>query len=183
MRIAVIGSGNIGGTLGSAWLRAGHEVRYGSRNPEPPDSVSIADAIDGSEVVLLAVPGDAVAGFAEANGAALGDKIVIDATNRIGEATMNGSEHLLPHAPRYVRAFNSVGWEVMAEPGEATMFWAGPEADTEIVEQLIADVGLRPIRVGDADATEVVDGVGRLWLTLVFRAGYPRRLAFKLLGA
>jgi predicted dinucleotide-binding enzyme len=158
-------------------------VRYGSRNPKPPESVSIADAISASEVVLLAIPGGAVAEFAEANGAALADKLVIDATNRVGEATMNGSEHLVPKAPRYVRAFNSVGWEVMADPGEATMFWSGPEADSETAERLITDVGLRPIRVGDVDATEVVDGVGRLWLTLVFRAGYPRAIAFKLLGA
>jgi predicted dinucleotide-binding enzyme len=50
------------------------------------------------------------------------------------------------------------------------------------IESLIADVGLRPIRVGDIDAIEVVDGVGRLWLTLVFRQGYPRRLGFQLLG-
>ena len=183
MKIAVIGSGNIGGTLGSAWLRAGHEVRYGSRNPQPPESIPIAEAIQASEAVLIAIPGNAVAELAEAHAASLTDKLVIDATNRIGEATMNGSEHLLPGAPRYVRAFNSVGWEVMAEPGDATMFWSGPQADTELVEQLIADVGLRPIRVGDVDATDVVDGVGRLWLTLVFRAGYPRQIAFKLVGA
>jgi len=182
MKIAVIGSGNIGGTLGSAWLRAGHEVRYGSRHPQPPDSVSIAEAVEAPDVVVLAIPGNAVAEFAEDHGAAIADKLVIDATNRIGEATMSGAEHLVPRAPRYVRAFNSVGWEIMADPGEATMFWSGPEADTGTVEQLISDVGLRPIRVGDVDATDVVDGVGRLWLTLVFRAGYPRAIAFKLLG-
>jgi predicted dinucleotide-binding enzyme len=183
MKIAVIGSGNIGGTLGSAWLRTGHEVRYGSRNPEPPDSVAIGEAIEASEVVLVAIPGPAVAALAGAPAAALAGKLVIDATNRLDGSTINASEHLLPHAPRYVRAFNSVGWEIMADPGEATMFWAGPEADTDLVAQLISDVGLRPIRVGDADATEVVDGVGRLWLTLVFRGGYPRQIAFKLLGA
>jgi predicted dinucleotide-binding enzyme len=182
MKIAVIGSGNIGGTLGSKWSGAGHEIRYGSRNPQPPESVSIEEAIAASEVVVLAIPGNAVAEFAEAHGAALADKLVVDATNRIGDATMNGSEHLVRHTRRYVRAFNSVGWEIMADPGEATMFWSGPESDTDTVEQLVSDVGLRPIRVGDVDAAEVVDGVGRLWLTLVFREGYPRQIAFKLLG-
>ena len=183
MRIAVIGSGNIGGTLGGAWTRAGHEVSYGSRNPSPPDTVSIADAIAGADVVLLAIPGAAVEEFASANGAALADKLVIDATNRVGEATMNGAADLTPHSDRYVRAFNSVGWEVMAEPGEATLFWCGPEDDKQAVEQLITDVGLRPVRVGGPDVVEVVDGVGRLWLTLVFREGYPRQTAFRLLGA
>jgi predicted dinucleotide-binding enzyme len=183
MKIAVIGSGNIGGTLGSAWLRTGHEVRYGSRNPEPPDSVAIGEAIEASEVVLVAIPGPAVAEFAEANGAALGDKLVIDATNRLDGPLINASEHLLPVTPRYARAFNSVGWEIMAEPGDATMFWSGPEADAELVERLIADVGLHPVRVGDVDTADVVDNVGRLWLTLVFQRGYPRTNALKLLGA
>ena len=181
MKIAVIGSGNIGGTLGAAWTRAGHDVVYGSRNPEPPDKVAIGDAVAAAEAVLVAIPGGAVQEFAAAHGEALADRLVIDATNRVGEATMNGAEHLMPHTSRYVRAFNSVGWEVMAEPGEATMFWAGPEEPS--VEQLIADVGFRGLRVGDAAAAEVVDGVGRLWLTLVFREGYPRQIAFKLLGA
>jgi predicted dinucleotide-binding enzyme len=183
MRSAVIGGGNIGGTLGAAWIRSGHSAVYGSRNPQPPDSVAIADAVADAEVVLLAIPGAAVDEFASATGAALDGKLVIDATNRIGDDTMNGSAAIAQHAPgaRYVRAFNSVGWEVMAEPGEATLFWAGPDDDA--IERLVEDVGFRGVRVGDADMADVVDGVGRLWLTLVFRSGYPRHIAFKLLGA
>ena len=38
------------------------------------------------------------------------------------------------------------------------------------------------MRVGDIDAVDVVDGVGRLWLTLVFRQGHPRRIAFRMLA-
>ena len=182
MRIAVIGSGNIGATLGAAWQRSGHDVSYGSRNPQPPETVAIEEAIAGAEVVLIAIPGGAVEEFAAAHGATLADKMVIDASNRLGEQSMSGVEQLAAHARAYVRAFNSVGWEVLADPGEATMFWCGPEEEATVAEQLITDVGLRPIRVGDVDAVEVVDGVGRLWLTLVFRAGYPRQIAFKLLG-
>ena len=62
----------------------------------------------------------------------------------------------------------------------ADLFWCGP--DDAGVEQLIVDVGPRPIRVGDIDSIDVVDGVTRLWLTLVFRQGHPRRLAFRLLA-
>ena len=46
------------------------------------------------------------------------------------------------------------------------LFWCGPKDAG--VEQLIADVGLRPVRVGDIDAIDV-DGVGRLWPTRVIR--------------
>jgi predicted dinucleotide-binding enzyme len=34
MKIAVIGKGNIGGSLGSKWREAGHDVVYGARNTE-----------------------------------------------------------------------------------------------------------------------------------------------------
>jgi hypothetical protein len=60
------------------------------------------------------------------------------------------------------------------------LFWCGPEDAG--VEELIADVGLRPVRVCEIDAVDVVDGVGRLWLTLVFGQGRPRRLAFRMLA-
>ena len=58
--IGVVGSGNIGETLGEAWRRAGHDVVYASRSPEPPRTVAIADAIADADVVLLAVPGGTV---------------------------------------------------------------------------------------------------------------------------
>jgi predicted dinucleotide-binding enzyme len=61
--IGVIGSGNVGTTVGEAWRDKGHEVAFGSRSPEPPRTVRIADAIAGADVVLLALPGGAVPQF------------------------------------------------------------------------------------------------------------------------
>ena len=69
--IAVIGSGNIGQTVGEAWRRAGHEVVFASRSPNPPRTVAIAEAIAGAEVVLLAVPGAAVPQLLADHGQAL----------------------------------------------------------------------------------------------------------------
>src|SRR4051812_45577885 len=57
--IGVISSGNIGATVGEAWRRAGHEVVYASRSPDPPRTVAIADAIARADVALLAVAGAA----------------------------------------------------------------------------------------------------------------------------
>ena len=184
--IGVIGSGNIGSTVGAAWERAGHDVVYASRSPEPPRTVAIADAIAGAGVVLLAMPGAAVPAFLAEHGRALDGRVVIDATNDIGGPRLHHADAYGESAPgaRLVRAFNTVGFEVLADPsfgGEtASLFWCGPE-DAGI-EQLIADVGLHPVRVGDIEAIDVVDGVGRLWLTLVFRQGLPRRLALRLLA-
>jgi predicted dinucleotide-binding enzyme len=183
--IAVIGSGNIGGTIGEAWRRAGHDVGFASRSPEPPRTVAIPAAIGGAAVVLLAVPGAAVPELLAEHGGALDGRVVIDATNDIGGERLSHAD-AYDRAPgaRFARAFNSLGYELFAEPrigGEtADLFWCGP--DDAGVEQLIADVGLRPVRVGGIDAIDVVDGVGRLWLTLVFRQGHPRRLALRMLA-
>jgi predicted dinucleotide-binding enzyme len=184
-RIAVIGSGNIGGTIGAAWERAGHDVAFASRSPEPPRTVAIPDAIAGAEVVLIAVPGGAVRDLLAEHGSALDGRVVIDATNDVGGERLSHPDAYAELAPgaRLVRAFNSLGYEMFAEPSvggeQADLFWCGPEDAG--VEQLIADVGLRPVRVGGIDAVDVVDGFGRVWLTMVLRHGHPRRLAFRML--
>jgi 8-hydroxy-5-deazaflavin:NADPH oxidoreductase len=185
-RIGVIGSGNIGEAVGQAWQRAGHEVTFASRSPQPPRTVAIATAIADADVVLLAIPGAAVPQLLAEHGPALDGRVVIDASNDVGAERLSHPDAYRESAPgaRFVRAFNTLGFELFADPsvgGEvADLFWCGP-LDAG-VERLIADVGLRPVRVGDIDAIDVVDGVCRLWLTLVFRQGHPRRLAFRLLA-
>src|SRR5437763_11895602 len=94
MKIAVIGTGNIGGTLGGRWRAAGHEVMYGSRagsgaGPGGAPVMAVGDALAGADVVVLAVPGGAAGEVLTANGAALAGKVVIDAVNRIGEPEVN----------------------------------------------------------------------------------------------
>src|SRR3954468_15962985 len=116
--IAVIGSGNIGATVGEAWRRAGHDVSFGSRSPEPPRTVAIADAVADAEVVLLAVPGAAVPQFLAEHGAALSGRVVIDATNDIGGERLHHAEAYdeAARGPRLARAFNTLGYELFADP-------------------------------------------------------------------
>src|SRR3954467_14296296 len=115
--IAVIGSGNIGATIGEAWRRAGHDVVFASRSPEPPRTVAISDAIAAADVVLLAVPGAAVPDLLSEHGAALDGRVVIDATNDLGAARLSHAEaYASAPGARFARAFNSVGFETFAEP-------------------------------------------------------------------
>jgi predicted dinucleotide-binding enzyme len=188
MKVAVIGAGRIGGTIGGRWEEAGHEVAYGLRHPDKkPGAKSISEALRSSDVVLLAIPGEAVVQFASDNAEDLDGKIVIDATNHFGGPAMNCWTELglaLPNAKLY-RAFNSYGWDVFAEPvlggTHVDLFYAGAEGeDKDAVEQLISDVGVRPIWVGGAEQAETVDGVLRLWFTLSRLRG--RRIAFKLIS-
>jgi len=189
MRIAVIGTGHIGGTLGQRWQAAGHDVVYGSRQGagEGPGGAPVlptGDALAGADAVLLAVPGRAVADVIGPHGAVLAGKIVIDATNNIGgQAAVNAQAAVAAAAPgaRYARAFNTLGWENFADPpaGAILVFAADPEAQPA-VEELVTAVGLEPVCVGGADARGIVDSLLPLWFTLVKQHGGNRRLALRV---
>jgi predicted dinucleotide-binding enzyme len=190
VRIAVIGAGNIGGTLGPKWAEAGHDVVYGVRHPEPPAGLPgqelPAEAVADADVVVLAVPGGAAKGVIAELGPALAGKVVIDATNDVSGAGKLHALDELDDGALPVRAFNTLGWESLSDPvvgGEqATLFYAAPEGRAkDVADQLIREVGLDPVWVGGVDEFETVDSLTRLWFTLAFRRGLGRRVALRLL--
>lgn len=189
MRIAVIGKGNIGGSLGSKWRGAGHDVVYGARDgsgegPGGAPVLGIGDALKDADVVLLAVPGQVVPGVVSEHRAALAGKTVIDAVNRIGAPEFDSRAIIADAAPqaRYVRAFNTLGWENFVDPLPGTdLFFAADPAARATVEELIEAVGLRPAFVGDASATATVDALLPLWFALVQQNGGNRRLALRVI--
>jgi len=190
MRIAVIGKGNIGGSLGGKWRAAGHDVVYGARDGsgEGPGGApvrSIGDALKDADVVVLAVPGQVVADVVTEHGTALAGKTVIDAVNRIGAPEFDSRAIIADAAPqaRYVRAFNSLGWENFANPmpGTNLFFAADPDARAT-AEELINAVGLEPAFLGDATATATVDSLLPLWFALVQHNGGNRRVALRIIA-
>jgi predicted dinucleotide-binding enzyme len=92
----------------------------------------------------------------------------------------------IPHAHAY-RAFNSYSIHPFADPiyqgVQADLFYCGPAGlEKAIVEQLIAEIGLRPIYLGESNMVEVVDGVIRLWAALAFFQDMGvNQVAFKVL--
>lgn len=185
MNIAVIGGGKIGGTLGKKWAETGHRVLYGSRTPVQGQSVSWRDAVAPSEVVLVSIPGQAVEELKTVGAEAWKDKVVIDATNRFdGISNLAVLEKLGPGV-KVVRAFNSVGFEVMGHPDfggtAASMLCAGSSAEARgIVAKLIQDIGFDPVDLGDASAIPVLDGfVKGIWFPLTRTWG--RRVAIRVL--
>jgi predicted dinucleotide-binding enzyme len=69
MKIAIIGAGNVGGTLGVAWAKRGHEILFGVRDAGAPKlqhllaraggkarAGRVRDAVVSAEVVALTVP-------------------------------------------------------------------------------------------------------------------------------
>jgi len=188
MRIAVIGTGKIGGTLGGKWRAAGYDVVFGARiardsGPDGAPVQTVDQAVDGADVVALAVPGKAVADVIASIGPALAGKVVIDAANRMGEPEVNSKAAVKAAAPgaHYVRAFSALGWENFADPlPSAAVFFAADPSARAVAEELITAIGLEPACVGEADAAGIVDGALPLWFALVQQHGGNRRLAFRV---
>jgi hypothetical protein len=199
MNIAILGAKIIGSTLGRKWTRAGHKVMFGVRNVRNPEVQDLAkelestvgaaeEAIAFGDVVVFAIPGNAMDETIQTFGHALNGKIVIDAANRMDGGPMNSAASFAAHAPsvHLFRAFNSLGWENFENPQfgniQADLFYCGPGDETQAtVEQLIHEVGLRPIRVGDINQVQLVDMIGSLWFALAFGQNVGRHLAFKVL--
>lgn len=191
MEIAVIGTGFIGWILGDALACAGHAVRFGSLHPtddavadgSPATVVTMEQAVDGADAVILAVPGPAVSEVTDAVGDLLDGTLVIDTTNRMGAPVAN-SRADLPIGVRYGRALNTLGGENMADPqfadGPADLFFSAPEADRAAVETTVADVGLHPAYLG-ADLEDLVESLFRVWIALAMGQGRGRRLALRVI--
>lgn len=155
MKIGIIGSGDVAKTLGGGFLKHGHEVMLGTREPakladwvkqNPRGKTGgFTEVAKFGQVVVLAVKGTVVADAVRLAGADhLSGKTVIDATNPIAEAPpVNGvlkfftnlDDSLLERLQRefagvhFVKAFNSVGAASMVNPefkgGKPTMFICG----------------------------------------------------------
>ncbi len=191
MKIAVIGSGHVGGALGTAWVRAGHQVTWGMRQPlgkKPPvpggSITSEASAVENSEVVALAVPWGAVPQV-------LGqirdwkNKVLIDCTNPFGPGltlelgfNSSGGEQVaaLAKGARVVKAFNTTGFGNMQDPKYGghgiTMFYATDDAGAgSVVEQLIRDVGFEPEFAGPLKQARYLEPIAALWTSLAPRLG------------
>ena len=203
LTITILGAGNIGGTLGRKWHATGHTVIFGVSNPESKhgtglraelgESVIIATASDAlahkTDVVVMALPGTAMESSIKANASQLNGKIIIDTANRLGGGPMNSLAIFQQHTPQaqIYRAFNTLGWENFADPLfdgiPADLFYCGSDGESQrTVEQLISDIGLRPVYVGGVEQTSLVDSIGSLWFALVFGQHKSRHLAFKMLS-
>jgi 8-hydroxy-5-deazaflavin:NADPH oxidoreductase len=189
MNIGIIGAGRIGTAYGTLWLRAGHTVRYGVRNPESasatPDMTvsSIPEAVGHADVVLIAVPGAAVE--AVTADLKLDGKVVIDATN--GAPPGESPERLQRNKPaaRVVRAFNYYGFDLVGHAGfqgvRADAFLCGDDAEARaVVARLASDAGFNPVDLGELSQAGVQDGLLGVWFALSKRLR-TRSLGFKVL--
>ena len=108
---------------------------------------------------------------------------VVDATNNMGGAAPDSRAAITRAVPdvRYVRAFNTLGWENFADPLPGTaLFFAAEASARQATEELIQAVGLEPAYVGGPDATGTVDALLPLWFELVKLNGGNRKVALRI---
>lgn len=187
--IAVIGTGRVGSALGTELAAQGHTIVYGSRNPTTEavnDLVARTGngakatfqtrAIEGADIVILAVPG-MLAGDIARNLGNLSGKIIIDPTNPLnftaegvshGVTTSNG-EIIQAAAPDafVVKAFNVLSWEYMIDPassgGPISIPLAGNSDEAkERVADIAESLDLHPIDLGAIDQSRWIEGMAIL---------------------
>jgi len=137
MNIGIIGAGNIAGTVGLLWAKAGHPVRFGTRHPDElgpliaqagllASAGTPAEAARFGEVVFCSVPFGAWPTLAPELAPLLSGKVVLDSANpypdrdgafahetiAAGEGAGVPVARLLPGV-RLVRAFNSVYFKTL----------------------------------------------------------------------
>ena len=182
MQIAILGAGQVGSILGRLWHAVGHDVTFAAGHAARPQALaaelgerahgaSVADAVAGADVVLVAVPGPAVTDALQAAGP-LDGRVMIDAANSFGrqQVTLRSLADAFPQA-RWVRAFNSLSADIMADDNHRNppwvMFLSGAEEAKPVVAQLIRDAGFDPFDLGGIDDSRLQDPGSALWRSIL----------------
>lgn len=181
MKIGVIGSGHIGGTIGGLWAKAGHPVFFSSRHPEElreliaglgslAQAGTVDQAIGFGDVIFIAVPYGALPQIGKDYGKSLAGKFVLDAGNAVPtrdgsiaeeverEGVGTTSQKYLPGA-RLVRAFNTLSYMIFQReanrpaPRLAVPIAGDDQEAVQVAATLVRDAGFDPVEIGKlADA-------------------------------
>ncbi|MGZ9142866.1 MAG: NADPH-dependent F420 reductase [Candidatus Binatia bacterium] len=191
LKIGIIGSGNIGSTVGTLWVKAGHQVMFSSRNPgnlkQLVDGLgplaragTVAEALAFGDVVFIGVPYGAMPQLGKDYAKEFSGKIVLDAGNavvardgEIGKAAREAgvaltSAKLLAGA-RIVRAFNTLNSRRLAilsnrPEGRIGIPMAGDDQEAlKIASMLVRDAGFDPVVLGGLERSKLFEQGGPLY--------------------
>ena len=208
MKVAIIGTGNVGSALGGTFARAGHEVTFAARDANKAREVAgrigatvipnLAEAARNADVVVLAVPFSALSEVAAELRQVTAGKVVVDVTNPLnpdysGLATESGpsaAERLAEQLPeaKVVKAFNTLFGAVQANPNAhgqaADVLVAGDDDDaTSKVAELASSAGFRPVVAGPLDAARQMESLAFLNIRMQMQSGGDWQSAVVILGA
>jgi predicted dinucleotide-binding enzyme len=193
MKAGILGSGDVAKSLGAGFLKHGHDVMLGTRDPaklkdwlgqNPRARIgTFGDVGEFGEFLILAVKGTVALEALRGAGAPVNGKLVIDATNPITEAPpvhgvlkffttferslMEMLQEAFP-AVKFVKAFNSVGHALMVNPslkgGKPSMFICGnDEGAKRTVRTILDQFGWETEDMGRAEAARAIEPLCILW--------------------
>ncbi len=204
MKIAIIGSGNVGGALAQQWIKAGHTVLIGAQLPLSEKNIALATkigedrftnipfAVKQCEVILLATPATAAVEVAQSLGETTG-KIIIDAMNIVMGRGPKGYAHtadaILDNTATkdVVKCFNTTGYNNMLNPNYGDMaidmFVAGDSVKGKAAAiQLAKDAGFGECYdIGGNDKFGLMEQFAWFWINLAMFQGQGREVGFKLM--
>jgi len=206
MRIAIVGSGNIGGGLGRLWTARGYDVVYAARDAASPKlselleggrarAAPVKEAAGMADVVVLAVPWAAAPDAIRAAGD-LSGKVLVDCTNPVASGlagltlghTTSAAEQVAEWAEgaRVVKAFNSIGAKNLAAPDfggqRASVFICGDDIEAKhVVRKIAEDLGFDVVDTGPLAAARLLEPLGMLWIRLAYAQGFGPDIAFRLM--
>ncbi|WP_338581430.1 NAD(P)-binding domain-containing protein [Pseudomonas sp. MAG733B] len=183
LKISVIGAGNVGGTLGTLWAKAGHSVMFSSRHPEELTDLvktagpnaqagSVGDAAVWGDVIVLSVPYGAMPVLSEQLKGKLDGKMVFSTSNPFSardadvgrKALVLGvalaDQQYLPGV-HLARAFNAIGYASMKDQAgndKAIPLFADDAQAREMGARLVRDAGFTPVIFPLARANEGLPG-------------------------
>lgn len=205
MRLAIIGAGNVGGTLGRRWAALGHTIHFGVLGPRDAKhdqlrSVEGAvfsaprDAAASADLIVLTVPWSAAQQAIRDLGP-LGDKVVIDCTNPVTFGpegvemlTIEGASGaaLIASAAqggRFVKTLNQVGFNIMADlrGAPALMFVASDDSEAKAVaSDLVRALGFDVRDAGPLRNAGALEHLALLWIDQAFRGTHGRNFVFNI---
>lgn len=203
MKIGILGTGKMSSGLGNLWIKAGHSVCFGSREPDKAKELAQSSGTTASggthseaaafgEVVVLGVPWSAAE--ATVKSLNLQGKILIDLTNAVGPdglllpSTTSAGEEVAKWArgARVVKAFNTIHFRNLGNSRfgdlQPDVFICGDDASAKaVVRSLVADAGFDPVETGAMKNARFVEATAILWMRLAFEQGMSGETAFKLL--
>jgi predicted dinucleotide-binding enzyme len=203
MKIAIIGTGNVGGALATKWANKGHEINLGVRDvnnfkgkkllSNPNTNIyKIDKAVNKSDIILLSTPAPSTVEVVKSLGDTTG-KIIIDAMNIVMNRGPQGYRHTTDaildntQTKDVVKCFNTTGFNNMQNPnyGDVALdlFVAGDsEKGKKAAIQLSKDAGFSDCyNIGGNDKFELMEQFAWFWINLAMFQGQGREIGIKLL--
>ena len=191
MKIAVIGTGRMGKTLGRLWSEQGYEIMFGSRELATAQAAAaelgclggtIRDSAEWCDTALLAIPWYAFTDIERAVETGLDGKVVIDCMNplrstgslAIGHKWSAGEEVAkVFHRADVVKAFNHLYSTILVTPqvGGQTVsafYCSNSDRAKEVVVELIRALGFAPVDSGPIKHSRYLEPLAAFWMQLAF---------------